>query len=96
MKPWLTKGTLVPEVYLEIVLRKRESEPRSGCDGVKSPMFRVFILSESFVYVEMKNRSAVLQRGSTTNLCIRIGTSRSPPPTKLINTNAGAKDRRRS
>ena len=56
MKPWLTKGTLVPEVFLEIFLRKRESEPRSGCDGVKSPMFRVFILSGSFVYVEMKNR----------------------------------------
>ena len=56
MKPWLTKGTLVPEVFLEIVLRKRESEPRSGCDGVKSPMFRVFILSGSFVYAEMKNR----------------------------------------
>ena len=35
MKPWLTKGTLVPEVFLEIALRKRESEPRSGCDGVK-------------------------------------------------------------
>ena len=56
MKPWLTKGTLVPEVFLEIVLRKSESEPRSGCDGVKSAMFRVFILSGSFVYVEMKNR----------------------------------------
>ena len=56
MKTWLTKGTLVPEVFLEIVLRERESEPRSGCDGVKFPMFRVFILSGSFVYVEMKNK----------------------------------------
>ena len=42
MKPWLTKGTLVPEVFLAMELN--------------SFMFRVFILSGSFVYVEMKNR----------------------------------------
>ena len=42
MKPWLTKGTLVPKVFLEIVLRERESEPRSGRDGVKSPVSSVY------------------------------------------------------